>query len=95
MGLLVLLVHFKDSLCACIYIFFSFSSEPTTGKGRWPSEPPYVAPPPEEEAGASLLSALVTVAGSLAISFAVHVGCNVGQWALKRGWARRKLFGKF
>ena len=72
-------------------VFFLFlSSEPITGKGRWPAEPPFVAPP-EEEAGASLGSALVTVAGSLAISFAVHVGCSVGYWALKRGWAWRKL----
>ena len=54
-----------------------------------------MAPPPEEGDGASLGSALVTVAGSLAISFAVHVGCSVGQWALKRGWAWRKLFEKF
>ena len=89
----VLLIHFKD-IIMCIYIYnFRFSSEPTTGEGRWPEEPPFVAPPPKEGDGASLGSALVTVAGSLAISFAVHVGCSVGQWALKRGWAWRKLFG--
>ena len=75
----------------CFFLFFS--SEPISGEGRWPAEPPFVAPPPEEEVGASLGSALVTVAGSLAISFAVHVGCSVGQWALKRGWAWRKLVG--
>ena len=70
--------------------FILFSSEPLTEEGRWPAEPPFVAPPPEVEVGAGLGSALVTVAGSLAISFAVHVGCSVGQWALKRGSAWRK-----
>ena len=75
--------------------FFLFSSEPISGEGRWPAEPPFVAPPPEEEVGASLGSALVTVAGSLAISFAVHVGCSVGQWALKRGWAWRNYLEMF
>ena len=85
----VLLIHFKDIII--YFSFFFFSSEPITGEGRWPDEPPFVAPPPEEEVGASLGSALVTVAGSLAISFAVHVGCSVGYWALKRGWAWRKL----
>ena len=48
--------------------------------------------PPEGEVGADLGAAVVTVAGSLAISFAVHVGCSVGYWALKRGWAWRKLY---
>ena len=66
-------------------------NKPITGEGRWPVEPPFVAPP-EEEDGASLGSALVTVAGSLAISFAVHVGCSVGYWALKRGWAWRVIW---
>ena len=79
-----------SSLKFIILISCYFSSEPITGEGRWPVEPPFEAPP-EEEVGASLGSALVTVAGSLAISFAVHLGCSVGYWALKRGWAWRKL----
>ena len=82
-------------LLRCYFILcIFFSSEPITGEGRWPVEPPFVAPPPGEEVEASLGSALVTVAGSVAIAFAVHVGSSVGYWALKRGWAWRKLFEK-
>ena len=80
------IIHVK--LIKLISVLISLlSSEPITGEGRWPAEPPFVAPP-EEEIGANLGEAVVTVVGSLAIAFAVHVG----YWALKRGWAWRKLY---